>query len=76
MRTGYIATRPDAYETADMRAYVEKFPAAGVARDNVPVATGELSVFENRRVYKVLTDNIQACLNGTKTAAQAMKDSQ
>jgi sn-glycerol 3-phosphate transport system substrate-binding protein len=40
------------------------------------VATGELSVHENQRVYKVLTDNIQACLNGTKTPAKAMADAQ
>jgi sn-glycerol 3-phosphate transport system substrate-binding protein len=75
-RTGYIATRPDAYETADMRAFIEKNPDAGVARDFLPVATGELSTYENRRVYKALTDNIQACLGGTKPPAQAMHDAQ
>ncbi len=31
---------------------------------------------ENQRVYKVLTDNIQACLNASKTPAQAMADAQ
>ena len=40
------------------------------ARTFLPVATGELSVHENQRVYKVLTDNIQACLSGTKTPAR------
>jgi sn-glycerol 3-phosphate transport system substrate-binding protein len=40
------------------------------------VATGELSVHENQRVYKVLTDNIQACLSGTKAPGQAMADTQ
>jgi sn-glycerol 3-phosphate transport system substrate-binding protein len=33
-------------------------------------------VHENQRVYKVLTDNIQACLNGSKSPAQAMTDAQ
>src|SRR6476646_587993 len=56
--------------------YITKVPAANVARTFLPVATGELSVHENQRVYKVLTDNIQACLNGTKTPAQAMADTQ
>jgi len=46
------------------------------ARTFLPVATGELSVHENQRVYKVLTDNIQACLNGSKTPAHAMADAQ
>ncbi len=76
MRTGYIATRPDAYDTPALRAYVEKFPAANVARQYLPVATGELSTFENQRVYKALTDNIQACLNGAKSPTQAMADTQ
>jgi len=40
------------------------------------VATGELSVHENQRVYTALTNNIQACLNGNKTPAQAMADAQ
>ncbi len=76
MRTGYIATSPAAYDTQTMKAFIERVPTANVARTFLPVATGELSVHENQRVYKALTDNIQACLNGSKTAAQAMADAQ
>jgi sn-glycerol 3-phosphate transport system substrate-binding protein len=76
IRTGYIATSPAAYETPALLAYTQQFPAANVARSYLPVATGELSTFENQRVYKVLTDNIQACLNATKTPEQAMTDAQ
>ncbi len=76
MKTGYIATRPEAWETPALKAYVAKFPAAGVAREFLPVATGELSTFENQRIQKALTDQIQACLNGTKTPVQAMHDAQ
>jgi len=76
MRTGYIATSPAAYETPTMKDFVDKVPIANVARIFLPVATGELSVHENQRVYKTLTDNIQACLNGSKTPAQAMADTQ
>jgi sn-glycerol 3-phosphate transport system substrate-binding protein len=76
MKTGYIATRPDAWQTPGLKDYVAKFPAAGVAKDFLPVATGELSTFENQRIQKALTDQIQACLNGTKTPAQAMADAQ
>ena len=75
-RTGYIATSPAAYETPALKDYVARFPAANVARTFLPVATGELSVHENQRVYKVLTDNIQACLGGSKTPAQAMAETQ
>ncbi len=76
MRTGYIATSPAAYETQTMKEFIAKVPAANVARTFLPVATGELSVHGNQRVYKVPTDSIQACLNGTKTSAQAMADAQ
>jgi len=76
IRTGYIATSPAAYETPALKDYVAKFPPADVARGFLPVAVGELSTFENQRVYKVLTDNIQACLNGQKTPAQAMTETQ
>ncbi len=76
IRTGYIATSPAAYDTPALTDYIAKFPAANVARTFLPVATGELSTFENQRVYKVLTDNIQACLNGSKTPTQAMADAQ
>jgi sn-glycerol 3-phosphate transport system substrate-binding protein len=74
--TGYIATSPAAYETQIMKDYIARVPAAGIGRSFLPVATGELSVHENQRIYKVLTDNIQACLNGSKTPTQAMADAQ
>jgi sn-glycerol 3-phosphate transport system substrate-binding protein len=76
IRTGYIATSPAAYETPELQAFIAKVPEANVARTFLPVATGELSVHENQRVYKALTDNIQACLTGTKTPAQSMADAQ
>lgn len=76
IHTGYIATSPAAYDTQAMKDYIAKVPMAGVGRSFLPVATGELSVHENQRVYKTLTDNIQACLNGAKTPAKAMADAQ
>jgi len=76
IRTGYIATSPAAYDTPALKEYIAKFPAANVARTFLSVATGELSVHENQRVYKALTDSIQACLNGSKTPTQAMTDAQ
>ncbi|CAH2600587.1 ABC transporter substrate-binding protein [Rhodovastum atsumiense] len=76
IRTGYIASSPAAYETPAMKQYVADYPPADIARSFLPVATGELSTFENQRVYKALTDQIQACLNGAKTPAQAMAEAQ
>lgn len=76
IRTGYLAVRPDAWETPSLRQYSTEFPAATVAKDQIPVAVGELSTYENQRVYKALNDNLQALLTSSKTAAQAMADAQ
>ena len=74
--TGYVAVRPDAYETEAMKKYAVEFPPAAVARDQLKFAVAELSTHENQRVTKPFNDGIQAALNGTKTAEQAMKDAQ
>jgi len=74
--TGYVAVRPDAWETPAMKKYVAGFPAAAVARDQLPHAVAELSTHENQRVTKALNDGLQAALTGAKTPSQAMKDAQ
>jgi sn-glycerol 3-phosphate transport system substrate-binding protein len=74
--TGYVAVRPDAWQTPAMKKYVDGFPAAAVARDQLPHAVAELSTHENQRVTKALNDGLQAALTGAKTPAQAMKDAQ
>ena len=74
--TGYIAVRADAWDTPEMKKYVEGFPAAAVARDQLPFAKAELSTHDNQRVTKALNDGLQAALTGSKSPAAAMKDAQ
>ncbi len=74
--TGYVAVRADAYETTALKKYVGEFPAAAVAKDQLPHAVAELSTHENQRVTKAFNDGLQAALNGTKTPALAMTDAQ
>jgi sn-glycerol 3-phosphate transport system substrate-binding protein len=74
--TGYVGTRPDAYETPRLKEYAASFPQALVARDQFQYATPELSTFQTGRVRKALDDAIQAALTGQKTPAQALKDAQ
>jgi len=76
MATGYVATRPDAYETPKLKAYAADFPQAVVARDQFKFATPELSTFQTGRVRKALDDAIQAALTGQKTPAAALKAAQ
>ena len=74
--TGYVAVRPDAWETKRMKDYVAGFPVAAVARDQLQYSVAELSTHENQRVTKALNDGLQAALTGAKTPEQAMKDAQ
>src|SRR4029434_3512273 len=74
--TGYVAVRADAWDTPAMKQYVAGFPAAAVARDQLPYAKAELSTHDNQRVTKALNDGLQAALTGSKTPEAAMKDAQ
>jgi sn-glycerol 3-phosphate transport system substrate-binding protein len=76
IKTGYVAVRPDAWDTKMMKDYVASFPAAAVARDQLNFAVAEISTHDNQRVVKALNDGLQAALTSTKTPAQAMKDAQ
>ena len=72
MKTGYIGTRPDAYQTDVLKKYVAGFPPAAVARDQLKFATAELSTYQTGRVRKLLDDAIQAALVGTKSPQDAL----
>ncbi len=74
--TGYVAPRPDAWDTPAMKQYVAGFPQAAVARDQLEFAVAELSTHENQRVTKALNDGLQAALTGAKTPEKAMQDAQ
>ncbi len=74
--TGYVAVRPDAWETPKMKEYVKSVPVAAVARDQLQYSVAELSTHDNQRVTQALNDGLQAALTGTKTPEQAMTDAQ
>ncbi|MEO8202504.1 MAG: ABC transporter substrate-binding protein [Betaproteobacteria bacterium] len=76
IETGYVAVRPQAWETVAMRKYAAGFAPAIVARDQLEFSVAELSTHENQRVTKALNDGLQAALTGTKKPDQAMKDAQ
>ena len=74
--TGYVATRPDAWQTEAMKKYVAGFPAAAVARDQLEFAVAELSTHNNQRVTQALDDELQAALTGSKAPKAALDDAQ
>jgi sn-glycerol 3-phosphate transport system substrate-binding protein len=74
--TGYVAVRADAWETASMKQYVARFPAAAVARDQLQYAVAPLATHDSQRVAKALSDGLQAALTGSKSPDQALQDAQ
>ena len=74
--SGYIAVRPDAWETPAMREYVAGFPLATVARDQLQFSVAELSTHENQRVTRVLNSGLVAALTGAKSPLRALTDAQ
>lgn len=74
--TGYAATSQAAYDTEVLNQYGKEFPAALVARDQLPISVAEFSTYDNQRVTKVLNDALQAALTGSKTPEKALQDAQ
>ncbi|MEM1049305.1 MAG: ABC transporter substrate-binding protein [Pseudomonadota bacterium] len=74
--TGYVAPRPDTWETETMKAYTADFPPALVARDQLEHAVAELSTYENQRITRILNDALSAAITGQKDAATALKEAQ
>lgn len=74
--TGYVATRPDAWETPVMKDYVAGYPLAAVARDQLQYAVAELSTHDNQRVTEVLNNALQAALTGRKQPDAALTEAQ
>ncbi|WP_417794540.1 ABC transporter substrate-binding protein [Terasakiella pusilla] len=74
--TGYMGVSPASYETPELKAYVQEFPPAAVARDQLEHATAELSTHQAGRVRKLLDDAIQATLSGQSSAKDALSSAQ
>ncbi len=74
--TGYVAPRPDAWETPAMQAYTKDFPPALVARNQLEFATAELSTYQNQRVTTIFNDGLEAAIIGRMTPEEAMQDAQ
>ena len=74
--TGYVATRPEAYETKRMMAYAAEFPSALTARDQLEYASAEFSVYEQKAVQDLLDTAIEDVMNGRKEPETALREAQ
>ncbi|MCT4577056.1 ABC transporter substrate-binding protein [Donghicola sp.] len=71
--TGYVAPRPDVWDTDTMEAYTADFPQALVARDQLEYAVQELSTFEGPKVTQLLNSALESAITG-QTEPQAALD--
>jgi len=75
-KTGYMGTSEKAYQTKILRDYIEKFPYAKIAKDQLKYATAELSTYQGARIIRDLNNAIQATLIGRETSKKALRDAQ
>ncbi|WP_231566416.1 ABC transporter substrate-binding protein [Halomonas xinjiangensis] len=76
METGYMGVSPAAYETEALQQYIESFPPAAVARDQLEHSTAELATYQGGRVRRALDNAVQAALTGQMSAEEALKQAQ
>lgn len=74
--TGYVATRPEAYETELLKNYTKDFPQALTARDQLQYGHAEFSVYDQGNVQDILDTAIEAVMTGQMSAADAMAQAQ
>lgn len=74
--TGYVATRPAAYETERMMAYAEEFPYCLVARDQLEYGYAELSTYNQAEVQKAIDDAISYVMTGQQDVETALEAAQ
>ena len=74
--TGYVGVSAASYATSALKKYAETVPQALVARDQLSVATAELSTHQAGRVRKVLDDAIQSVITGQQDAKSALDGAQ
>ena len=74
--TGYVAPRPDAWETSEMKAYAERLPQALVALDQLQYAEREFATFQRAKVTQYLVDAIESVVTGSATPEDALKSAQ
>ena len=74
--TGYVAPRPDAWETQAMKDYAKSFPPALVAKEQLQYSVAEFSTHNGSRTTKALEDAIESVVTGNATADVALKKAQ
>jgi sn-glycerol 3-phosphate transport system substrate-binding protein len=76
MATGYVAPRPDVWETPQMKEYAARLPQALVALDQLEYAEREFATFQRAKVTQYLVDAIESVVTGNADPAEALARAQ
>ena len=74
--TGYVATRPSAYNTERMQEYAKEFPYCLVARDQLEYGYAELSTYNQAEVQKAIDDAISYVMTDQQDVESALATAQ
>lgn len=74
--TGYVAPRPDTWETPVMKEYAAELPQALVALDQLPYAHREFATFQRARVTQYLVEAIESVVTGQADPQEAVTSAQ
>ena len=76
MATGYVAPRPDTWETPEMKTYTKRLPQALVALDQLAYAEREFATFQRAKVTQYLVDAIESVVTGNANPEEALSKAQ
>lgn len=76
MATGYVAPRPDDWDTQALKDYVKQVPGALVAREQLKYAGPELTVYQNAQITQILNDALEAVMSGQAEPKPALDAAQ
>lgn len=76
MATGYVAPRPDDWDTKALKDYVKKVPGALVARNQLKYAGPELTVYQNAQITQILNNALEGIMSGQAQVKPALEEAQ
>lgn len=74
--TGYVATRDSAYDTDLLKEYVDDFPEALVAKDQLEYADSEMATYQNGEIQEMFNDTLQSILDGKVSVDEGLDQAQ
>ena len=76
VESGYVAPLQEAWETEPLASYVEDFPEAEVAREQLPDAEREFAPYHRQEVGQFASTAVQKALDGGGEPQELLQDAQ